>query len=57
MFQCLRIHFVAIGPWRPESSSDYGLVVELHMHTNVYAVYAGGYSLSVPCQMAMVNTT
>ena len=26
------------------------------MHTNVYAVYAGGCSLSVKCQVAMVNT-
>ena len=26
-----------------------GLVVELHMHTNVYAVYARGCSLSVTC--------
>ena len=31
-----------------------GLVVVLHMHTNVYAVYAGGCSLSVTCQVAMV---
>ena len=32
------------------------LVVELHMHTNMYAVYACGCSLSVTCQVAMVNT-
>ena len=32
-----------------------GLVVELHMHTNMYAVY--GCSLSVTCQVAMVNAT
>ena len=34
----------------------YGLVVELHMFTNVYAVYAGGCSLSVTCPVAVVNT-
>ena len=34
-----------------------GLVVELHVHTNVYAVYARGCSLSVTCQVAVVNTT
>ena len=34
-----------------------GLMVELHMHTNVYAVYARGCSLSVTCHVAMVNTT
>ena len=33
------------------------LVVELHMHTNVYAVYARGCSLSVTCQVVMANTT
>ena len=27
------------------------------MHTNVYAVYARGCSLSVTCQVVMVNTT
>ena len=27
------------------------------MHTNVCAVYASGCSLSVTCQVAMVNTT
>ena len=32
-----------------------GIVVELH--TNVYAVYVRGCSLSVTCQVAMVNTT
>ena len=30
-----------------------GLVVELHMHTNVYAC---GCLLSVTCQVAMVNS-
>ena len=34
-----------------------GLVVELHMHTTVYAVYGHGCSLSVTCQVAMVNAT
>ena len=29
-----------------------GLVVELHMHTNVNAVYVRGCSLSVTCQVA-----
>ena len=38
----------------PGSLSGSGLVVELHMHTNVYAC---GCSLSVTCQVAMVNTT
>ena len=31
-----------------------GLVVELHMHSNVYVMYAAG-SLSVTCQVAMIN--
>ena len=30
----------------PENIRFCGLVVELHMHTNVYAVYARGCSLS-----------
>ena len=34
-----------------------GLVVELHMHTNVYAEYGRGCSLSETCQVAMVNAT
>ena len=34
-----------------------GLVVEPYVHTNVYAVHACGCSLSVTCQVAMVNTT
>ena len=33
-----------------------GLVVELHMHTNVYAVCARGCS-SATCQVAMLNTS
>ena len=35
----------------------YGLVVEVHLHTNVYALYARGCCLSVTCEVAMVNTT
>ena len=38
----------------PELIGFCGLVVELHMHTNVYAVYTCGCSLSVTCQVAMV---
>ena len=34
-----------------------GLVVELYMHTNVYAVYACGCSLAVTWHVAVVNTT
>ena len=41
-------------PWMPELIGFCGLVVELHIHTNVYAVYARGCSLSVTCQVAMV---
>ena len=44
--QKIRIEFPKV-PWMPESlSGSCGLVVELHMHTNVYAVYARGCSLS-----------
>ena len=32
------------------------LVVELHVHTNVYIVCARACSLSVRCQVAMINT-
>ena len=32
-----------------------GVVVVLHMHTSVYAVFARGCPLSITCQVAMVN--
>ena len=49
----IRIKFPKVQ-WMPESLS--GSVVWWwwsHMHTNVYAVYACGCSLSVTCQVAM----
>ena len=53
----IRIEFPKL-PWIHEKLIRFrGLVVELHMHTNVYAVYACGCSLSVTGQVAKVNTT
>ena len=46
IFWCknIRIDFPNMDAWKLIRFC--GLVVELHMHTNVYAVYACGYSFS-----------
>ena len=54
--QTIRIEFPKV-PWMPKSlSGSVVLVVELHVHTNVYAVYACGCYLYVTCQVALVST-
>ena len=51
----IRMEFPKV-PWMPETLSGSAVWWWSYMHTNVYAVYTRGCSLSVTCEVAMVNT-